>query len=171
MIPGTLSKTDINHGPFVYNLCPMCGESTLSLYECSTTLNWSMIFRLFSLPYVLALVCSSCKYKKDIPKKDVEKVLELHKEYQDLRDGLLDKDEFLKRLSDYKLDCLEELIQENKKVFCPNCSEEVPAGFDVCWNCETSLGTFSAQDEAINKKVSVKNDPVLGTSGYSIEKE
>ena len=26
---------------------------------------------------------------------------------------------------------------EQKEWTCPNCHEGVPAGFDVCWNCET----------------------------------
>ena len=132
----------IDHGSTLPYKCSGCGSFGLNLKEHPKASTGNLISNLALKVWgkdrpLYFFECPSCKLIIEIPDEEAEEVKKLNIKAEEFQEGLISEKEYIDTLLQTDSKTVKQIYERSNSWDCPECSNEVPATFEVCWNCGT----------------------------------
>lgn len=129
---------EIEHGICLPFKCTSCESSGISLKE--TSAQRGMFHKLaIALSVKKSCLwyfqCNNCGLVNDIPEEEEDLIIELHKKALSFQNNKIHENEFIQAIDQCQSKLVKELKSRSISWICTSCKNEVPATFEVCWNC------------------------------------
>jgi len=105
----------------------------------------------------------------EIPDSEIEECKKLNQNYKEYNSGQLADKEFMDILLSSTSSVVQEIYNRCNSWDCEQCHSEVPATFEVCWNCGAECPT---PEKLIDIQGSIQlNSNTLSGSSYEFKKD
>lgn len=169
-IKETSQNNGYDHGCFLPHQCPVCGAEKFHLIE---TRSGSLWLTFLGIGTGWKFRCEGCSHSIPLNDHEAKEALFLKAKIADFHKGKVTAEQLNDTLAKSSLACLHDLDKRSQKWACPQCSEENPATFDLCWKCQASRPGFVAEttDDPEETTAPVNVDPLLGNSSVVVHEE
>jgi hypothetical protein len=82
-----------------------------------------------------SIACKACSFEKLVAKAEAKQLDALAQDYSRLIAGLCTTDVFQARVDAARLPAIEQIRAAARAWDCPQCGEENPLSFELCWKC------------------------------------
>lgn len=135
-------SSGIDHGSTLPYKCTVCNSFGFSLKEHHQNgtgdIMIGILIKLWGKDRPLFYFeCVSCKLAVEIPDEEAEEVKRLNTKAKEFQEGFISEKEYIDSLLETDSKTVKQIYERSNSWDCPECSNEVPATFEVCWNCGT----------------------------------
>ena len=167
-------NSGIDYGSTIPYKCTVCGQFGYNLKVQSKSNTGDAVINLMLKVWgknkaFCFLECTNCKLTIDIPESEEKELIFLNSKAKDLQEGKISDKDFIHVLLNSSSTVVKEIYERSHSWVCQGCQNEVPATFEVCWNC----GTECHEPENLVKptgEVKVNTSSIFG-SGYNFDSE
>ena len=133
----SLKKMERDMGVCASVVCPHC--QSVSRFLLRTVSGAVVVFGipLFDADRCYQLVCSACKFRKDLETRELSAAAAAKDLYLKFEAHEINPEQYVKALDGLDFPSLRALREEAATWTCSSCGERVPGNFDGCWKCSS----------------------------------
>ena len=163
---------ELDHGVCLPYKCSSCESSGINLKETSAqggVFNKLAIALSGKKSCLWYFQCNNCGLVNDIPEKEEDFIIELHKKSLSFQNDEITEKEYHEALDQCESKLVKEMYNRAMSWVCKSCENEVPATFEVCWNCGEECHVPEKLIKA-DGELNINTSSVFGSS-YSYDKK